>query len=123
MYFTGIPPCNLFRNGLYWGVRVAALTPAGLSPGQPINEQVDDQDDQTGQRTRKNVFPKVRVLNWLLFSMRRRFLLAALFLGHMYHLLTLTIIQHSLNFVKQKVYYFLNFFHFYIDIINHILYV
>ena len=55
--------------------------------------------------------------------MRRRFLLAALFLGHMYHLLTLTIIQHSLNFVKQKVYYFLNFFHFYIDIINHILYV
>lgn len=40
----------------------------------------------------------------------------------MYHLLTLTIIQHSLNFVKEKVYHFLNFFNFLLDDINDILY-
>ena len=64
------------------GVRARTLTPDGLPLGQPINEKIDDQDNQTRQCAGKNIFPKLKVLNWFLVRVRRRFLLAALFLGH-----------------------------------------
>ena len=64
------------------GVRARTLTPDGLPLGQPINEKIDDQDNQTRQCAGKNIFPKLKVLNWFLVRVRRRLWLAALFLGH-----------------------------------------